>query len=321
MSFTVLPNPFAAGAAGNWYRGCLHVHTTESDGAMPPERLLKHYQLGGYDFVALTDHNKVTDRSSLSGPDFLVLRGAELDLGRAELGHTYHIVGIGVEEGFVPSREWSPQQGIDEINRHGGFAIVAHPYWSGLTVGDLLAVSGYGALEVFNTGCEGEISRGYSHFHWDELLTRGHQPWAVASDDSHWPGFDSLYAWTVVRAPELTAPAVMDALRQGQFYCSTGPEIYSVEVADDRVVVECSPARSIALVADATLGGRVGASRVEPPLRALRRRGPQGFEGLDGSTPLTGATFRLTGAERYGRVQVTDAQGRVAWTNALFRRA
>ena len=59
------PNPFAA--AGQWYRGCLHSHTTESDGRMSPEHLLAHYQLGGFDFVALTDHNRVTDRAAQIG--------------------------------------------------------------------------------------------------------------------------------------------------------------------------------------------------------------------------------------------------------------
>ncbi|HEY5471918.1 MAG TPA: hypothetical protein VIK32_01870, partial [Candidatus Limnocylindrales bacterium] len=65
---------------GKWFRGCLHVHTTESDGGMPPDRLLAHYRMGGYDFVALTDHEMITDRTTASRPDFLVLPGIELDV-------------------------------------------------------------------------------------------------------------------------------------------------------------------------------------------------------------------------------------------------
>jgi len=321
MSLAVLPSPFATGHAdGRWYRGCLHVHTTESDGGMPPERLLRHYQMGGFDFVAITDHEKVTDRTALSGPDLLVLRGIELGVGRAELGQPYHVVGIGVEEGFAPRRGWQPQEAIDEINRFGGVAIVAHPYWSGLTVADLLAVRDYAAFEVFNTGCEGEIARGYSVVHWDELLARGYPVRAVASDDSHWPGFDSLQAWTMVRAPEPSRAAIVESIRQGHFYASNGPEIYSVSADEGKVEVECSPARSIALVCDPTRGGRVGASAAEPPVHARRRRGTQSYDGLDDARPLTGATFPLQGVERYARVQVVDARGRTAWTNPLFTR-
>ncbi len=318
MALTFPPSPFAID--GKWYRGCLHVHTTESDGSMPPERLLRHYQMGGYDFVALTDHEKVTDRSALGAPDFLVLRGVEVAVGQGELGQPYHVVGIGVGEDYQPERGRPAQGAIDEIVSSGGVAVVAHPYWSGLTAADLLAVRGYAAFEVFNAGCEGEIGRGYSAVHWDELLTRGHHVRAVASDDSHWPGFDSLRAWVMVRAPELTARAVVEALRRGHYYSSTGPEVRAVAVREDRVEVECSPARSIALVCDPTRGGRVGASRSEPAVRALRRRGEQRREGLDESDPLTGATFVLRGVERYGRVQVVDAQGRTAWTNPLFLR-
>ena len=35
---------------------------------------------------------------------------------------------------------------------------------------------------------------------------------------------------------------MLDALRAGAFYGSTGPEIRGVEVSDEEVVVRCSPA-------------------------------------------------------------------------------
>ena len=318
---------------GKWFRGCLHVHTTESDGGMPPDRLLAHYRMGGYDFVALTDHEMITDRTTASRPDFLVLPGIELDVDRTELGGSYHIVGIGIATGqaggdgseaptaFVPERGLAAQEAINRIVAAGGIAIIAHPYWSGLTAADLLRLRGYSALEVFNTGCEGEVARGSSSVHWDELLTRGREIRAVASDDSHWPGFDSLHAWTVVRAAELSQPAIVEALRLGHYYASTGPEILSARLVGSQVEVECSPASAIALVCDARRGGRVGASRREPGVFATRQRLEQGFAGLDPWHPLTSARFHLRGDERYARVQVVDQLGRLAWTNPLFIQA
>ncbi len=316
MPIAPQPNPFDA--PGSWYKGCLHLHSTESDGSMPPERILMHYRNAYYDFVALTDHEVVTDRSEASSASFLVLRGIEVGVGRAELGQPYHVVGIGIGPEYEPKRGRGAQAAIDAINAAGGVAIVAHPYWSGLTVADLLTVHDYAALEVFNTGCEGEIGRGYSNWHWDELLTRGVLTRAVASDDSHWPIFDALHAWTMVKAPELSATAIVDALRQGLFYASTSPEIRAVRlVGDSAVEVECSPAHSIALVCDPTRGGRLGIGRVEAPVSARRRRSGQGYEGLDGR-PLTGATFDLRAGTRYARVVVTDEQGRTAWSNPIF---
>src|SRR5690242_19614199 len=125
---SIQPSPFAT--EGEWYRGCLHAHTTESDGGMSPEKLLAHCRLGGFDFVALTDHNRVTDRTALSRPDFLVIAGTELNLGRTGCGTEYHIVGVGIQPAFASRRDWSPQTAIDEIGKSGGFAFIAHPYWS-----------------------------------------------------------------------------------------------------------------------------------------------------------------------------------------------
>ena len=42
---------------GQWYKGCLHVHSTASDGRLTPEEVLQWYRGRGYHFVALADHN------------------------------------------------------------------------------------------------------------------------------------------------------------------------------------------------------------------------------------------------------------------------
>ena len=83
---------------------------------------------------------------------------------------------------------------------------------------------------MWNAGCELEIGRGDSSLQWDEALERGKNLFALATDDSHHPGFDSGFAWTMVRAADKSQEAVLAALRAGSFYGSTGPEITSVEV-------------------------------------------------------------------------------------------
>jgi hypothetical protein len=243
-----IAGPFQA--SGNWYRGCLHAHTAESDGWMQPDRLVAHYREAGYDFIALTDHEKLTDRTAQSTAEYLVLRGIEVASGRTELGERFHVVGIGVEGpiSLEEARAMTAQQAIDAIRRLGGEAIVAHPYWSGLTAADLMGLSGYLATEVFNTTCQTSIGRGRSDYVWDEVLTRGRLLRAVASDDCHRPGVDSRRAWTMVRAAALTPPAILEALRQGHFYASTGPVIHDIRLTGDVVEVDCSPVQAVELI-------------------------------------------------------------------------
>ena len=38
-------------------KGCLHTHTTCSDGKLSPQAVADAYESRGYDFVAFTDHD------------------------------------------------------------------------------------------------------------------------------------------------------------------------------------------------------------------------------------------------------------------------
>lgn len=335
-----LPNPFAA--EGQWFRGNLHAHTTNSDGAMPPEKLVAHYDYAGWDFLALTDHWRVSEVANLAAfPHITVLRGIEVNTpnGSTSAGTNVHLVGVNVQEPIERRDDFDGFTGpatvqwyVDAIREQGGEAIVAHPYWSGLTLRDFEGLRNVLAIEVFNTDTEVHIGRGVSKMLWDDLLSHRIPLPAVGVDDCHRPGQDSLRGWTMVRAADRSPESLLAALRAGHYYASSGPEIYDVRLEIDepgsgalpagRVLVECSPARSITLVANGTRGGRLNAGTFGMALRArrLRREGrhrPEGF--LDGEL-LTGGEFVVTGQERYVRVQVEDDRGRCAWTNPLFLR-
>ena len=63
-------NPFSI--KGNWYKGNLHTHTTNSDGELSPEDVISSYRKKGYDFLVITDHNKLTHlRSKPVGDGFI----------------------------------------------------------------------------------------------------------------------------------------------------------------------------------------------------------------------------------------------------------
>jgi len=273
--------------AGRWYRGNLHAHTTESDGDQPPGRAVWTYRHLGYDFLAITDHGKITVLPE-EPHGLILLSGFEVSCG------SYHIVGLGVREVPAGRSEAEVGQMIADITGQQGLALLAHPYWSGLATDQCLAASGCVALEVYNTGCDLEIARGYSSVHWDDALSRGATFAAVAVDDGHHAAVDHGYGWVWVRAEAPTVEAIMGALARGCYYASCGPRIEDVTLADGVLQVRCSAVREIAAVSRPGRGGVVRADPVQP---------------------LTEARFELEAMRGYVRVQVTDALGRMAWSN------
>ena len=91
---------------GNWYKGNIHCHTTNSDGCLTPEEVVKLYKENGYSFLAISDHDLYSDyRKELNSQDFIVLPALEAtavlykDETRTERLCLHHIHGIlGTEE-------------------------------------------------------------------------------------------------------------------------------------------------------------------------------------------------------------------------------
>src|SRR4051812_39240186 len=46
----------AVRCSGTWLRCQLHTHTTNSDGELSPDLLVRHFDWAGYDVLAITDH-------------------------------------------------------------------------------------------------------------------------------------------------------------------------------------------------------------------------------------------------------------------------
>jgi hypothetical protein len=197
------------------------------------------------------------------------------------------------------------------ITENGGVPFLAHTYWSGLRTEQWEECEGLVGIEVWNTGCELEVGRGDSSLHWDEALERGRNFFALATDDSHHPGFDSGFAWTWVRAAEKSQAAVLDALRVGSFYGSTGPRIDGLELTDGDVTVRCSSAASVTLYTGRARGARVNAGRLGYPNNGqILERDDAGL--------ITAVRLERPFRQPYGRVEVAAADGTKAWTNALW---
>jgi hypothetical protein len=293
-------------ADGEWLRCALHAHTTNSDGELAPGALVKHYERAGYDVLAITDHWHRTDAAS---GRVLVIPGAELNC-RLPGDRDGHVLAFGIES---DPGERDHHRDLGEaaawIAGCGGVAYLAHPYWTGATPGTLELPEAVAGIEVYNAGCELEVGRGLSVVHWDELLGAGRRCFALATDDTHHPGFDSGFAWTWVRA-QRTQAGVLDALRSGCFYASTGPLITDVRVGAGTVEVRCGPCRSVILNTGRSSGaaahaGRLGYSHAAEILETTH-------DGL-----ITAVTLTLPETAPYARLELVDASGRTAWTNTI----
>jgi len=281
---------------GKWFKGNLHTHTTQSDGKPTPAENLQWHAAHGYDFVALTDHNRLTDPFAfVAQPPLLAIPSVEYSTRRGEV--EYHIIALGLNTMPI-AHGADPQTTMDAVNLAGGVCFIAHPYWHDHTLDDLLPLRGHIGIEIFNTGCWLEINKGHALVHWDGLLRRGKNLFGLAVDDSHFRYPDHGRGWVMVRAPELSIAAILDALRHGNFYSTMGPTIEEVRVDGDQVTVHCSPARSIYLIGDIY-------------------HCPNAAQAWDGK-PLTQATFTLHPQQKYLRVQVVDHNDQSAWSNAYF---
>ena len=120
----VFSNPFKE--KGFWFKGNIHTHTTNSDGALDPHQISFLYKANGYDFLFITGHGKATDVKGLSEDfeDFLVLPGVELGVGSSEAGTRYHLVALNLRR-VIQSDD--PQSAIDEALKEGAEVVIGHP--------------------------------------------------------------------------------------------------------------------------------------------------------------------------------------------------
>jgi hypothetical protein len=292
---------------GNWYKGNLHTHTSQSDGAVSPEEMMACYRKAGYDFLALSDHNRLT-RVTAAPDGLLLIPGEEVSAGIAEMGGEFHFVAVNVREPINPREFETPQAIIDAVRVQGGEVVIAHPFWSALTIRDLLPLRDYLGIEIYNSSCFYSIGKGHSLAQWDDLLIRGRRVLGFAHDDAHYhfndhrPN-DTAVASVMVKAAKLTVDDIMTALRAGEFYaCSgpgTGPEIKDFHLENGCAVASTSPAAAITIAADSGRG--LGES----------------FTAASGAT-VSEARYKLRGREKYVRVEVVDHNGKAAWSNPVL---
>jgi hypothetical protein len=292
---------------GMWLRCQLHAHTTNSDGEATPQGLVDHYQRAGCDVLAITDHWHVTPYEH---PGVLVIPAGELSAKGDDDEYDVDVLAYGIDQIPDPAEAFpSVAEAATWIVGQGGVAYLPHPYWSGVTADVFMESPDLSGIEVYNAGSELMQGSGLSAVHWDDILHRGGTCFGIACDDCHYPGQDSRLAWTMVRAAERSREAVLEALRTGSFYATSGAHIESVELLPGGgVEVRCSPAGAVFVRSGPWDGCGVNASP-----HAMNWRGEVLERAADGA--IVAARFERPEYWTWGRVEVVGVDGGRAWSN------
>ena len=230
--------------------------------------------------------------------DFITIPSAELHCqGKKYIKDgLWHIVanGLPLEFKCADEEETAPhlvQRAIDA----GAFVTIAHPEWYSLTFDECLSVSHAHGVEIYNHSCHMATQRGFGIATVDYLLQENNKLFLTATDDSHFKIQDFGGGWVMVAADNLSEISILNALKNGQYYSTTGIEIFEFEMNNSKVNIQCSPSNQVCIVGQGA--------------KSMSQNGKN----------ITNAEFDLTDyPSKWFRVSIADDSGNFAWTNPVW---
>ena len=289
---------YRAGVGLQWLKGNLHTHTKNSPcGHYPLEDVVSIYsdRIMKYDFLAVTDHVMLTDVSNVRDMNgMVVFSGVEYKK------EAYQTLAVNIScYDDDDLAEDNHQRIFDAVNRQGGINIICHPhiyrddYWP---LERLLALEGYTAVEIFNNNVKmNNAGRAIASDIWDALLSQGRKVYGIAGDDFHHysrcgGGF------IMAQAAEKNSAAILDAVRSGAFYSSSGIILKDIAVEGNRIYLTTASVRA-----------------PEAVFRFIGKNGAVLAE-QSGSE----ADYSVQGNEVYVRAEAFREDGARAWTQPFW---
>lgn len=301
---------FATGS-GRWVKSQFHCHNirakpTRGEVAEGFEDVLAEYKASDYGLVMHSGQKGWYDtRAAARATGIATVNGQEyVSYDGILLVGTDHFI------------EGEPQEAIDQCVQGGGFAVICHPNQNPALNAVLAAVprllpkavaatlNGAIGVEVYN-GCLPRrahagvsFGAGLATDFWDDALSSGKRLWGFGTDDSH-DRYEINVGWTDIFADDTSFEAIKAAVARGSICASRGLRLYgfvfdgtTLEVTADMAYYRTNNIR----------------------YRAIGQ----------GGKPLAEATgasliYRVTGEEKYVRVEATAADGSMLWTQPLLR--
>jgi hypothetical protein len=269
--------------AGEYRKAQLHLHTSNSNDVLekvPVSETVLRYKQAGYSFVVITDHDRVTYCPDHDSPGFVALAGEEKTLASPIWPLGKHLLRIGVDPGSADGEHLLAPA---HLNWKGNFGTGR---WY---LPDLLVQGDFDLIEIFN----GKSHSILDFWMWHKMLEeRGHAKpvWGIAVDDSN-NARPIDQGWVMVKTAEVSREHLLEALRAGAFYATTGPQA-DFKVQDGAVVVD-------------TVGGAW--------IRFINSRNE-----VVGVTRGDHGSYRPVGDEGFIRVEIASLSGDAAWSQPFF---
>jgi len=286
-----ISNPYQPKA--NLYKGQLHAHTTNSDGKVSPSNLMTFYKNAGYAFVSITDHNVLSPNPNVSG--ILYIPGVEESFDEGHIGHIN-------AQSVLYNENKDRQTVINEIVNEGTLASINHAALPGVPFVDYASFSNYQLFEVYNHF--GGPYQGVSENEWDVVLSKGIKAYGISTDDYHCAyrndgtgpcdgGSEADFngGWVKVWADDLSLNSIVDSLKKGNFYASTGADFSNITLTNN--VIQITATRS-------------------SQIQWIKNNGV-----VAKTTQGTSDSYTINGDEKYIRVKISNDSGQ-AWSNPFF---
>ncbi len=209
----------------------LHCHTTESDGDMTPTQLVDRALERGYEAIAITDHN------TISGVETAVEYGASRGLVVVKGIEWTTFWGHIVVTGGGSKLDWRTitpgdiDACIAYAQEVGDMVTLAHPHRLGWPLcscchNDFKINNWHNvdAIEVWSHfNPHRDKASGQAIAQWQSLLCQGYRISALYGYDWHEPDLTPpIYAHTYLGCRELNPKSIIEAVKEGRTYVSTG---------------------------------------------------------------------------------------------------
>ena len=226
-----------------WRRGDFHAHTAHSDGSCdidaarapcPAIRTFEAARDAGLDFIAITDHNTITQLADIAAqqrnfPKTLLIPGTEITtfLGHANVIGNTSVLDFQLGSSHLPTLA----KLFDEAAAQDAFVSINHP---GMPSGEICMGCGWTAdtdwsrvtaIEVANGASIRAIGPAAGVSFWDNLLKQGYRITAIGGSDNH-DATDRAgarqppigFPATVVYNNGLSSKAIIEGVRSGRVF-------------------------------------------------------------------------------------------------------
>lgn len=278
---------------GLWLRTNFHTHAgtgKDTCGALEIDEVVEFYKMAGYGALTISNHDIFSDTGEYAKKHDIVM------INGYEYSQASHMLCIGSDKVTFGTH----QEAIDECSRSGGFTILCHPNWQRKEYWpwkEIDKLHGYMGIEIMNSVISRLNGTGLATDTWDYLLSQGKLVWGFGSDDFHrW--FDLAKTWNMIYSGE-DQKGVMEAVRNGSFYVSTGLELKKFEFENGLIRITAGMHDSYIKDYRYIFTGEGG--------KVLKEQ--QGECG----------EYLLNGDEAYVRVQVISEHGAMLWTQPVYK--